>query len=230
MKRSLLLLGLVPVMAFGAVVKNPDANTLCWENANPVKFDEKGIDGWCVKGGLKATPVAGGLEIDSLGKKGSFEIILPVAKEYPYIEFDLEILEKGKTFTLMSWMFPKGTACYWNRDSESGYYVQDLYENAPKMEKKGSCRYQFRISDGKIRVKNLRIVKQPRITLIMKSNFFSGRKYLGEDALLNTTVRSSLKAKGPVQLRFIDSVRRRILRYNFSGDMLLEPVPGKANE
>ena len=230
MKRSLLLLGLVPVMAFGAVVKNPDANTLCWENAKPVKFDEKGIDGWCVKGGLKATPVPGGLEIDSLGKKGSFEIMLPVSKDYPYIEFDLEILEKGKTFTLMSWMFPKGNAFYWNRDSESGYYVQDLYENAPKMEKKGSCRYQFRIADGKIRVKNLRIVKQPRITLIMKSNFFSGRKYLGEDALLNTTVRSSLKAKGPVQLRFIDSVRRRILRYNFSGDMLLEPVPGKANE
>ena len=173
MKKRLLLLGLVPLMTFGAVVKNPDANTLCRENADPVKFDTKGMNGWSVQGGLKATPVPGGVEIDAQGKKGSFEIVLPVSKDYPYLEFDLEILEKGKTFSLMSWMFPKGNAFYWNRNSESGYYVQDFYENAPKMEKKGSCRYQYRIADGKIRVKNLRIVKQPRITLIMKRNYFS---------------------------------------------------------
>lgn len=230
MKRSLLLLGLVPVMAFGAVVKNPDANTLCWENANPVKFDEKGIDGWCVKGGLKATPVAGGLEIDSLSKKGSFEIMLPVSKDYPYIEFDLEILEKGKTFTLMSWMFPRGNPFYWSRDCESGYYVQDIYEHTKKIPAKGTMFYQFVCKDMHIRITNLRMVKVPRIHLLLDNNFYATRGVLCEDALLTATVKSSLKAVKPVELGFENVSRRIKLDFNDEPSWKLKPVAGKKGE
>lgn len=230
--RKSLLIGLIPVMAFGAVVKNPDANTLCWENANPIKFDAAGKNGWMIRGGLKATPIPGGLEVDAYGKSrnGRFGIVLPVSAEYPYIEFDVEFVKKGHTFGLHSWMDRMGNRFYWNRKSESGYYVQNLYENAPKMVKKGTCLYQFHIRDAWVKIKNIRMVKRPRIEVKLESSFFAERQHLSEDAFLQTTVRSSLKAKSPVSLVFIDAYWGRTLRYNSSGDMKLKPVAGKTGE
>ena len=221
--------GLIPLMLFGGIVKNPDANTLWMENGNPLKLSPKGINGWRARGG-EIKQIANGFEFNTLGKKGDVGIYVPASAEYPYLEFELEFVKKGGNLVMWSNAVNRGLSFKWGRNSQSGYYVQNLYENAPKMPKNGTIFYSFVIRDAHVRIKNLRMVKTPKFQLVMDNNFFASRKCMCEDALLKATLRTALKPSGTVSLSFIDSGRRIALDFNDSAEWNLSPSAGKNGE
>ncbi len=217
---------LIPMMLCGDIISKPDANTLWMENGNPLKFSPKGVRGWRARGG-EIKQIENGFEFNALGKKGDVGMYLAASKEFPYLEFDLEFVETGHRFSMFGWCVNSGPRYYWSPAPESGYYVQNLYENAPKMRESGNIFYSFSINDAHVRIKNIRMVKVPRIKVTLDNNFFVDRKCLCEDALLKATVESSLKPVSAVSLGFMDSTRGNKLQLNENEVWQLEPVPGK---
>ena len=93
------LLCVLPMMLCGDIVSKPDANTLWLENGNPLKLSPKGIRGWRARGG-EIKQIENGFEFNAIGKKGDVGMYLAASKEFPYLEFDLEIVETGHHFSM----------------------------------------------------------------------------------------------------------------------------------
>ena len=227
--KKCLLLCLLPMMLSAEIVRKPDTNTLWAENTKPLKFSAKGINGWRVRNG-EIKQLENGFEFNSIGKNGDIGMYVPASKEFPYLEFDVEFLERGDKFMMFNWMVNQGPRFHWSRHSENGYYVQNIYDNAPKIPQNGNVFCSFSIRDARVRIKNLRMVKTPRIQVSLDNNFFATRKCLCEDALLNATVKSSLKPVSAVSLGFIDSVRGNPLQLNEQDAWELKPVAGNSGE
>ena len=161
MKNVLLFLLCIAAFAFGEIISKPDGNTLWLETGRNMQFDEKPYSGKWVSSKLKFSEAEEGCFIvePKEGKSNSDGICVPFSKDFPYLEYELEVLEASSgAYMLFPWFTNLGPSYQQQRKIRSGYYVVNVLENS-KMKGAGKAFMNIRVFNAKVKIKNLRMVK-----------------------------------------------------------------------
>lgn len=214
-----------------AIIRNPDPNTLWREDGQQMKFSTLAYSGDWVNEKCNYIPEKDGFIIEPKnGEKAFGGIALPVDRDYPYLEFDLEAVEKEKGFYFL--VTATNIGPWYSLADEGfrpGHYVINVFENTDekKMPKtKGKVHFQFRVYNGKVRIKNLRMVKKPEVRLDIRSMWFDQKKYFSYEACLEFMIPDEKKTQGPVKLRFYESSTGNEIEFNNEPYVMLKNIPG----
>ncbi|MBO4513758.1 MAG: heparinase II/III family protein [Victivallales bacterium] len=209
MKNAILFFLCIAAFAIGEVISKPDDNTLWLETGRNMQFDANAYSGKWVSSKLKFTEAEEGCFIvePKEGKSNSDGICVPFSKEYPYLEYELEVLEANSGAYMLFPSFTNlGPSYQQQRGIRSGYYVVNVFENS-KLKGSGKAFMNIRVFNAKVKIKNLRMVKEPKYrfdVLYRKHNF-------GKPLPMSAVLEMSFSTKGaalPERLRvnYIDTI------------------------
>ena len=173
-----------------AIVKNPDSNTLWMENGENMRFSPKSYSRDWLNTSGKVVPEKNGFTLEpKTGNKGMTGIYVPVSREYPYLEFDLDYVEQEHGFVFQTDVVNIGPRYTVGKGMPAGRYFFNVFENTEKMPKKaGAVFFAFRITNGKVRISNLKMVKTPSVPLIVKSEQMTKEKFISYGTELQFSV------------------------------------------
>ncbi|MBR2426893.1 MAG: heparinase II/III family protein [Lentisphaeria bacterium] len=218
MKNKLIyaLYGSILLGLHAEIVKNPDPGTLWQENGTNMKFSTKAYSGDWLNVRCRITPENNGFLLEPKdGSKAYTGICVPVSPEFPYLEFDLEIVEKKNGFYFLTDVVNMGPHYSLGKAARSGRYYYNVYENAPKLAgRNGKVFFEFRVYNGKVRIKNLRMVKEPVIRLILKSEQLKTDKVLTYWSELDFLVPEKQIDGKKISLQFFEAQTGKELEFN----------------
>jgi hypothetical protein len=212
-----------------AIIRNPDANTLWLEDGKQMKFSSNAYSGDWLNEKCNIIPEEDGFVFEpKSGNRAEGGICLPVSRDYPYLEFDLEAVEKGKDFYFLVNAVNIGP--WYSLGGEGfrpGHYVFNVFENAKKMpEKSGAVFFQFRVYNGKVRIKNLQMVKKPSVQLDIRSGWFDTKQYFSYEACLEFLIPDDKLPQKPIRLRFFEAGNGEEIELNHTPFLELKKIPG----
>ena len=194
MKPRFLLTGVFCLAGLAAVAEfqvRPDGNTLWREDGRNITTCDRASKGWLKS--LKMTPrEAGGLWIEPAAPKsrtGGRDV--PVSRDFPYLEFDLEEIEAGTGYqAFLFWQTPGGRPTGCVLTPPAGIYTIDLYRHA-RLPDRGSGFLRVDVYGQKLGLRYVQAVKKPE-------NFIR----FGENGKITVQLKDPAE---DVTLRFLDS-------------------------
>ncbi|MBO4512130.1 MAG: hypothetical protein J5746_05150, partial [Victivallales bacterium] len=225
MKGLLLFLIGIVALASAEIVRNPDENTLWMETGRNMQFDNSNnYSGKWFSSRLKFTEAEDGFIVEpQQGKSNSDGIAVQFSDEYPYLEYELEVLEaKPNAYMLFPWFVNLGPSYQQHKGIRSGYYVVNVLENF-KYKGKGSAFMNIRVTDAKVKIKNLRMVKTPkyRFDVIYRRHEYG--RALPMPAVLEISLSSKAeKLPDKLWVNYIDAVENGALELNDSRRLFMQ--------
>lgn len=190
----------VSCVVYAALINNPDPDTLWVETGKNMKFGPNNYCGdWCCDK-TKVTETDNGFIVEAIdGRKGGFGIYAPISREYPYLEYEMEVIEQGQNANLwFPWVVNLGPLYQHGPNIRSGYYVVNIWENTEKLDntKAGKVFIGMNLFNVKVCIRSLRMTKNPRFKFDVKPNSSKTWKCVMEQAVVEFQL-SSNKEKLP---------------------------------